>query len=198
MKLIARWTRNRWECLGVVLLLVGCDGRDARLERVVNQSQAQQAAQNHDQAKLHQEIVDGTKRLVEADATARQELVTMQHESRSDQVVVGQQRDALETERKAIVAERNRDQLFAVAMADLGLVLACLGPLLLAGYALYVATRSNGDDGVADLLVAEITSAQPLLLPAQTPPALPGPTTAAAPSSTTSHPPTPQIFGRSG
>lgn len=161
--------------LTVVLLLAGCveEEQDARLERVVHQSLQQQATQSRDNAYVHQHVSEGAKRLVEADAKARHDLIALQHELRSDQAAVGQQRDLLEQERRNLAAARQWDSSLAAAAGGLFVVLACLSPLVLAGYLVYLATRTTSDAGVEEILIRELTSLQPVLLSPTTRPALP-------------------------
>lgn len=154
-----------WILLALLMMILGCESTDHRLMTISQQHAAQQAQQNQKMAELQQEVAEGSKRLVEADAQARQEFVAIQHELRQEQARVGQQRDVLESERKDLAAARQRDPIVAAAILDTGLVLACLLPLAVAVYALW-ATRHTGetDQAVMELLVEEIVADQPRLL----------------------------------
>ena len=112
-----------------VLVPLGCSD-DARLVRVAEEAADRQAAQNREMSQLNREVAQGTKRLVEADAQSRTELVALQQDLRADQTAVNHGRDRLEAERKEIAAQRNRDPVVANAIDGVGLVLACLIPLL--------------------------------------------------------------------
>ncbi len=93
---------------------------------------------------------------------------------RADQAAVGQQRDKLEGERREIAQERIRDPIIAEAIVQFGLLLACLLPLVLAGYMVYTLrhTASQDDAVVAEFLVADLVAEHPLLLGPPTQPAL--------------------------
>jgi len=84
----------------------------------------------------------------------------------SERASIDRQREELEQERRNIAAQRHRDPVIAQAIGAVGLTLACLLPLLLAGYVIHAVNR-NGDDNAAlgELLVLEMTAEQPLLLP---------------------------------
>jgi len=91
-----------------------------------------------------------------------------------DQAEVGRQRDQLEGDRRDIAAQRHRDPLIAAAITNIGLILACLLPLVLC----VVILRSlrnpvTDEEALTELLVQEIVAEQPLLLSAEPrPPAL--------------------------
>jgi len=160
--------RNRTACLILLLLLTacGCDETDQRLTEMARDAANRQAEQNRQMAALQKQVAEGSARLVEAEAKARGEFTTLQRDLQQSQADVGRQRDLLEGERRGIAGQRHRDPIIATTIMDIGLVLACLLPLLLAAYALYC-LRDPGqtDSGLAELLVAEITAEEPLLLP---------------------------------
>ena len=90
----------------------------------------------------------------------------MQDNLRSDQATVGEQRDRLEGERREIAQQRVRDPIVAASIMQVGLVVACLLPLMLAGYLVYAMknTTSQDDAAVTEFLVTELAAEQPLLL----------------------------------
>jgi len=154
----------------IVLLLVaatGCrESNDDRLVEMAQEHAARQAEQNRRMAESHKQLVEGSRQLVESDARAREELVVLQHDLRADQAEIGHQRDQLEAERRQIAEQRYRDPLVAAAIANVGLVLACLLPLIVVVYVLWAVGRSRqSDDAVTELLVEELISDQPRLLP---------------------------------
>lgn len=117
--------------------------------------------------------------LVERDAQGRQELTELQREAHAavakERQSIDRQREGLESERKKIAEDRQRAPVIAAAIAQFGLILACLAPLLLAAYLLHVLRHSSDDDAaVTELLVEEIVAARPRFLPRpDSPPALP-------------------------
>jgi len=154
-----------------LLLVSGCaDSRDERFRRLAQQALREQAEQNQRMADQSREIVAASRRLVEGDAAARKDLLAAQRqltsELHSERASIDRQREEMEEERRTIASQRHRDPVIAQAISAVGLTLACLLPLLLAGYIIR-AVNQNGDDSAAlsELLVLEITSEQPLLLP---------------------------------
>ena len=171
--------------LNVALLMLlataGCspapDMRDQRLVEFARQSMDEQAKQNQTIAQQSQavveesqELAEASKELVASDAKARQDLIGAQerltaqlHDQRAT-VDVG--RDQLETERKQIAEQRHRDPLVAAAIQNIGLIIACLLPLIICIFVIRQMGSAEPDDGaVAELLVCELTSDQPRLLP---------------------------------
>jgi hypothetical protein len=75
----------------------------------------------------------------------------------------------LEQERRQLAAQRGRDPIIAQAIGAIGVTVACLLPLLLAGYVLYTVNRASPEDdsqAVSDVLIGEMVSSAPELLPA--------------------------------
>lgn len=160
--------RSRTFCVFVLLLATacGCDERDQRLAEMAREAANRQAEQNRQMADLQKQVAEGSKRLVEADAQARGEMNALQRDLQQSQSEVGRQRDLLENDRREIASQRHLDPIIASAIMDTGMVLACLLPLLLAGYALRcVFAPGQTDSVVAEVLVREITTDEPLLLP---------------------------------
>ena len=150
--------------LVAILLVTGCDGDD-RLARMATESAARQAEQNRELVRLNREVAEGTKLLVDADSRSREELVALQRDLQAEQAEIGGQRDSLERERKALAQERQRDSVLAAVLVGLGESLVGALPLILCWYLLHGLRHESGDEGLAELLVEEIASEQPKLLP---------------------------------
>jgi hypothetical protein len=76
------------------------------------------------------------------------------------------QREDLEQERRAIATQRYREPIVAAALRSTGLIVACALPLLLAGYALWQMNQKVDESTeLGNLLIDELTSPQPILLP---------------------------------
>ena len=165
----------------ILLTMAGCspapDMRDQRLAEFARQSMEEQSKQNQYIAEQSQAVVEETQELVEAskelvasDAKARQDLIGAQerltaqlHEQRA---TVAAGRDELEEERKQIAEQRHRAPLVATAIQNVGLIIACLLPLIVCIFVIKQMRSAEPDDGaVAELLVCELTSDQPRLLP---------------------------------
>lgn len=167
----------------VVVSLVGCGGGDDRLAELASQVTQEQAQQNQRLADASKAIAQGSKQLVEADAHARRDVIQLQQDLRQDQSYIGHQRDALEVERKAIARERRTDSAIGSGLVILGLVAACLAPLILAGIALLGLWREPTQEEEGHILVEELTHTFVGEQPSH-PPALPP-----ADSSPSGHPP---------
>ncbi len=156
--------RTVWMLLAVILV-VGCSKPpDERLVEMAREHTARQAEQNRQMVELQKEVAEGSRRLVEADAEARSELVLLQHDLQADQHEIGRQRDLLEQERKQIARQRYRDQAIAAVLSTIGLLLVCGLPLLLCVYVLRAVRTSETPDAVlTEMLVDELTAERPRL-----------------------------------
>ena len=152
----------------VVMLMwatIGCDeNENARLAQMAEQNLQRQAEQNQRMADLQREIAAGTQLLVQADAEARKEILAVQQQLQGEQARIGQQRDVLEQERRTIALQRHRDPLIAQAIAGIGLLLACLLPLVLCWHLLREPTEPADDGLVAEVLLADLVAPDSLLL----------------------------------
>jgi hypothetical protein len=174
-------------------LATGCsDPRDERLARFAEQSVQTQARQNEQMAQQSRQLADASRALVEADAQARKELIAADAETRRELVVahaklqqdlqqerggLDRQRVNLDQDRRDLHHERRVDPIIAEAITAVGVLLACIAPLALAGYVLFVMHRhSDETEAVNELLIREFTSDRPMLLPSMPrPPGLLGP-----------------------
>ena len=102
--------RNANPMMVVVLLttIVGCTDSDQRLVEMAKEHEKSQAEQSQQMARMQHEVAEGGKKLIEADAKARENLTAMQHDLRTDQAEIGHQRDQLENDRREIAAQRRR------------------------------------------------------------------------------------------
>jgi hypothetical protein len=163
-----------------VIVAAGCD-EDERLAGFAERSVQTQQRQNEVIALQSEKVVEEShtlaetaKELVAADAQARNEIIAAQqqlhaglHEERVD---VDRQRERLEQERQAIAAQRHRDPILAAALHTVGIVIACLLPLALAGYALWQMNQPVDENAeLGYLLITDFTSSRPMLSPPQMP-----------------------------
>ena len=165
----------------LLLTVIGCsdspDMRDQRLAEFAEQAVKEQARQNDRMADQSQAIVEEShqlaqtaKELVESDAEARRELIAAQQELTSQvndqQATVDAGREQLEQDRREIAEQRHRDPIVATAIQNIGLTLACLLPLIVAVYVIRQMQSQDPDHAaVAEMLVLEVTSDEPRLLP---------------------------------
>lgn len=123
------------------------------------------------EAKARGELLQIQQDLVDRDAQCRQDLDAMRQQTQvamdNERQSVDRQRENLDTERKEIAGQRQRAPIIAAAIAQVGLLLACLLPLVLCGYLLYVLRHSGDNDAaVTELLIEEIVADRPRFLPA--------------------------------
>lgn len=148
----------------LMLTMAGCD-EDTQLAEMAERHLERQAEQNRQMADLQQEVAEGTRQLVEADARSREEMVALQRDLQADQAAVGQQRDQLEGERKELAAKRRLDPIVAAAITNVGLLAVCALPLVLCWYLLHLRVEPADDQVVAEVLLRDLVSDRPLLLP---------------------------------
>jgi hypothetical protein len=137
-----------------VFLTAGCDDTDERLAYFAQESTRQQAEQNREMAQLNREV-----------ARSHQELISLKRDLEKQQAQINNQRNGLESERREIAKQRHRDPIIAAAINNVGVILACLLPLALAGYLLYCFRDQKEDQLVTEILVQEMVSEHPTLLP---------------------------------
>jgi hypothetical protein len=126
---------------------------------------ARQAESERQMTDLQKQVAEGSRRLVESDAKAREELTSLQREMQGHQAEIGRERDKMEAERREIAANRYRDPVVAAIVMDIGIVVACLLPLIVAVYVLWSARRAGeSDSAVAELLVQELVATEPTFL----------------------------------
>jgi hypothetical protein len=147
------------------ILTIGCSDSD-RVARVATEAARQQAKQNEEMARLNREIAEGTKRLVEADAEARSELTEMQHDVQTERAKVSEQRDRLETERQAIANQRLTESKLGPILKSCSAAALCVVTIGFCWYLLFgLRQHDNSDQILKELLVEELASESPALLP---------------------------------
>ena len=154
-------------------VLTGCD-EDKRLAEMANENAQRQAAQNEEMAHLNREIAEGSKRLVAANAEANDKLLTTQQK-------LDEQRSQIDGERQVLADERHRESILGPLITTIGTLLVCALPLVLCWFLLHGLRKGGEEADISQLLVEEIVSDQPTLLPlprhiaAVDQPSLPGP-----------------------
>ena len=142
---------------------------DARKEMIELQRELVEA-----EADARNELIQVQQDLVDRDAQCRQDLNALQQESQSaihvERQSIDRQREDLEADRRDIADKRHRAPIIAAAVTQVGLILACLAPLALCAYLLR-SLRSTvaADEAVTELLVEELSSDRPSLLPPEPP-----------------------------
>lgn len=164
----------------ILLVMAGCSkppDRDQRLVDLARESMKQQELQNEIIGKQSERVVAGSEKLAQAaqelvtkDAEARRELVQAQRELNGDlqreRSNIDRKKDAIDEERQELAAERVRAPVIAETIRAIGILAACLAPLVLVAYLFRLMIREEPDDrAVAELLLLELTADQPRLLP---------------------------------
>ncbi|TWU40057.1 hypothetical protein Q31b_34010 [Novipirellula aureliae] len=131
----------------VMLTTVGCEeDENRRLADMSERHEKRQAEQNRDTAELHRKVVE------------------LQRDVQSERASIGQQRDRLESERHAIASQRRWDSLVAAAITNVGLLLACSLPLVLAWLLLARPPATGDEQALVEIMLDDLTAKQPLLL----------------------------------
>ena len=149
----------------LILANAGCD-ENKRLAEQAERHAARQAEQNVRVAEMQRSVAEGAKQLVEADAKARTEIVELQKGVQAERAEIGRQRDLLEVDRREIAADRYLEPLMAAAITQVGLLIACVLPLIICWHLLRQPIEPADDGAVAELLLQDMFSESPLLLAA--------------------------------
>ena len=153
----------------ILLTSIGCNSdENARVAELATQQLERQADQNRRMSELQQEVASGSRELVEADANARKEMVTLQREIQAEQNQIGHQRDQLEAERREIADSRNRDPIIAAAITRVAFVVVSLLPLLICWLLLQQKVEPADKNEITELLLDDLVSAEPRLVPPTT------------------------------
>ena len=157
----------------ILLTGVSCSSdENTRVAELATQQLERQADQNRRMSELQQEVASGSRELVEADANARQEMVTLQREMQTERNEIGHQRDQLEAERREIADRRNRDPIIAAAITRVAFVVVSLLPLLICWLLLQQKVEPADKNEITELLLDDLVSSEPRLMPpAKTDPA---------------------------
>lgn len=148
------------------LIVAGCD-EDERVAEVATEAADRQAAQNQEIVRLNREVAEGTRRLVEADAEARRDIVEVHKDLQGERGDLNEQRNLLETERKEIAHQRRtQSMLVPVAQAVGGVLLAAVVIGFCWTLLFGLRRHDQSDAQLTELLVHDIVSERPIVLPA--------------------------------
>ncbi len=131
----------------VILATSGCkESEDRRLAEMSERHEQRQAEQNRQTAELQRSVVE------------------LQRDVQLERAEIGHQRDSLENERRSLASERRMDSLVAVAITNVGLLLACLLPLALAWLLLSRPSDAGDEHAIVEAMLDDLTAPKPLLL----------------------------------
>ncbi len=114
----------------------------------------------------NQRIAELAERQLQRQAEQNRIFGDLQREMQAERAAVSRQRDAMESERRTLAAQRKRDPIVAAVIADVGLLLACLSPLVVCWFLLNRLVDPD-DQAVGELLIEDIVMDRPLLTPRQ-------------------------------
>jgi len=103
--------------------LAGCGGDSAGYRHAADTADKaadRQAQQNTEMAKNNQTVAEGTKRLIEADAEARKEIVAVHKDLQAERATLNEGFSDLETERQQIAQDRRTESILLPAAKALG------------------------------------------------------------------------------
>jgi len=147
----------------------GCN-EDARVARIAIESAQRQAEQSREMARAGGQVSEGAKRLVAADAEARKELTAAHRELQAESAKVGRQRDRLEAERREIASQRRTESILGPVIKSGGVLVVCGLVITFCLLLLFGLRRQDGSaDVLSELLVEELASDRPVMLPSRQP-----------------------------
>ena len=148
-----------------LLLAAGCE-EDRRVVELAREAADRQAEQNRQIARQSEQVATATRELIEADAHSRREMVALQRALQGEQAEVGRQRDALEAERRQLALARERESLLLPVLQGAGPLLVVIAALVFCSLLLVgLRRRDTEPDLLGELLVEEMVTEHPLLLP---------------------------------
>lgn len=140
----------------LLILSQGCSDQAAK---VALDAADRQAQQNTAMAELNKEVAIGTHQLVEADAQARKDMVTVHHDLQQERSRLDAGWSELNGERHTIAGERKTESLFVSAATLAGSVLLVV---LLLGFCRHILAAAQQDGAstaeLQELLVNEVLS----------------------------------------
>jgi hypothetical protein len=108
-----------------LILMSACDDRAARIALEAADRQAQQ---NTAMVELNQEVASGTRRLVDADAQARKEIVGVHRDLQIERTRLDTGWNDLEQQRRQIAAQRRTESALAPVVTLVGGLLLAVVP----------------------------------------------------------------------
>jgi hypothetical protein len=147
---------------------------EKRVNAVLRENLTRQAQLNREILRQNHEVAAAARKLVEADAEARREVIALQREIQAERNSIVKLQDAMNAERRELARERIRDPIVAAALINAAFLGAVAMALVFYWFLLRRLGMDNDEATLRDVLLAEITSDRPVFLPRQaSPPALP-------------------------
>ena len=145
-------------------MIAGCNVDD-RVARMATEAADRQAAQNQEMARLNREIAAGLRRLVEADAETRREIVVVHQELQNERGELTGQWNSLESERKSIAQQRRTESMLVPIAQATGLTLLAAIVVGFCWTLLFgLRQQDDGDAQLVEMFVRDVVSDRPTLL----------------------------------
>lgn len=165
--------------MGAVVALAvaigGCDS-DERVAQVATQAADRQAQQNTQMARVTHQTAEGARKLVEADAAARKEMVQVHRDLQTERATLGGEWNKLEAERQEIAQDRRTESMLVPAIQTVGAIVVAVLAIGFCLVLLFGLRKSDDADAqLGELLIHEMVAEQPRLFPPRDVPELPGP-----------------------
>lgn len=146
----------------LLILTSGCEEEDSQVAR---EAANRQAEQNMAMAELNQEVASGTRRLVEADAQARKEVIGVHHDLLAERTQLNASWNALDQERRTLAGQLRTESLLAPVIQAAALISVAAVMLGFCWYALVAIRRGDDTDAqLNELLLGEVLSNEPPLV----------------------------------
>ena len=169
-------TKNRIAAavMALAVVMTGCE-EDERVAQVATEAANRQAQQNTEMARVTNQVAEGSRKLVEADAQARKEIVKVHQELQTERATLGENWNKLEAERQEIAQDRRTESMLVPAIETIGAIAVAVLAIGFCLFLLFALRKSDDTDAqLSELLIHEIVADQPRLLPPRAAPALPG------------------------
>lgn len=155
--------------IAIILIAGGCQSDSDRIAELASRHATEQSQLSQETVKLQTELVEGTRQLVAADAQSRRDFLELEGQLDEQRAKIARRHDELEDERRDLARQRVRAPVVANAVVAVGSLLACLLPLVLAGYLLRSQLGESEDHSVTEVLLDEIAAGHPALAPPNDP-----------------------------
>ena len=149
--------------IAIVVMAIGCQNDSDRIAELASQHAIRQSELSRETIELQAELIVGTQQLVEADSQARRDFIELGGKLDEQRAEMARRHDDLETERRAIAKQRHRDPIVANALIAVATLLACLLPMLLAGWLLRSQLNETEEFATTEILLDELTARHPAL-----------------------------------
>ncbi len=147
--------------------ITGCGEPDRYKEvaEVAREGADRQDSQNSEMVRLNREVVEGTRKMIEADAQARKEMVVVHQELQAERDTLNVGFNLLESERKQIAEQRRKESAIVPALKTIGTALVATSVVVLCLVLLIGQRNTDASDAeLNELLICDMVREQPQLL----------------------------------